>query len=225
MYIPDNYRTVAAPAKGAIGLMGLSLGKKIFYDTVVMTGYAKFMQAHFAQSYFIIADTPKCHNIMALEGVTYDEALKRVCVGGQQMRRFLDKIVAPYLTVHVLNWDDIIEPGYKTNLSFLQEYYQTNDSFRDACNETVLQFLDIPANKAKYEARSMTCAQALARAHYYFIEEMAGVGSFPVTFESPCCWIYPEESDTVALWRTFDDATLSNLVHTPTSLFMPVCFE
>ena len=191
MKIPNRYLGVEEQSKGVVGLLGLSLGKSIFYDRKAMEQYAKYLDSQFSESYLLIADLPKRHNIMALEGISEERAIERVIVASKDFRKFLDSIVSSYPRIHILNWEDATDDNYNSNLGNLRRLYKENTLFREDCNERVNEFLSISANKRRLAVFGKTPGEVVHLASNYLLEELAMLLSLPIRLGEKVCEIYP----------------------------------
>jgi tRNA-dependent cyclodipeptide synthase len=225
MKILERYGKIREISEGVIGFMGLSLGKPLFSDKEVMQRYASFMSDHFSYSYFCIADTPKIHNIVAIDGVTEEEAMLRVSRAGESARKFLEKITAHYDNMSIVSWDEMSDHNYYSNLKILGQAYENHGNFRRDCDEYVLGFLNLPSNIKKIKARPVGLEMVLEQAHHYLMEELAMLLSFPARFEEAVCEIYPGRNEPQEKLQQGMYEFCSKLVFNKNRLFMEVYDE
>ncbi len=192
--ISDEYRNQVKTLseQGAVGFLGLSVGKKEFQDKELIQAYAEYLHNTFNFSLMIVADTPKRHNIRAIEGVSEREASRRVLVAGDDFLRFIEKVTRPFYRVRPTRWLYLAkETPCKDDLMLLNQGYTESTSFRDDCNEHTRSFLKQPSNLAKIEQHS-TLERSVAIAKDYLLEELALVFALPKIFRrNHCVEIYP----------------------------------
>ena len=188
--IPDRYKEVLEKSKGYAGLMALSIGKKEFSDLAAMHAYSTFMFNHFAYSVLLIADRPKIHNIMALEGVSWKEAERRALIAGDDMQRSLEKLVRNLPSVKVSRWADFQDTWYDYNRQvILQEF---SGEFKRRVDALTMEFLELPANKAKWQDPH---TPPLDIARRYVLDELCMLTAIPESFTLPVCEIYPGRNE------------------------------
>ena len=188
--VPDRYKEVFDKSKGYAGLMGLSVGKLAFSHPTLLRAYAAFMQDHFSESVFLIADHPKIHNIRALEGASWEEAERRVNIAGNDMQRSLEKVVSSFPSVRIARWTDFHDIVYTHNFQvILQEF---DGEFKRRVDTITMAFLELPANKAKWKSRA---SPPLEIARRYVLEELALLTAIPFAFKLPLCEIYPGRNE------------------------------
>ncbi len=176
----------------SFGCLGLSIGKKEFENDQIITAYAYYLHETFDFSLMIIADTLKRHNIMAIEGVSETEALRRASIAGNNLFRFIEKKTRRLYNVKVARWDDFMqEVPCRKDLLSLQQGYKESISFRRDCDDCVRLFLENPSNLAKINMHS-TLEKAVSIAKDYLLEELAVMSALPQLFGgSHCVEIYP----------------------------------
>ena len=225
MRIPEVYGKVREQVKGNVAFMGLSLGKPLFSNKRIMSDYIDFLHENFDESYLLIADNPKRHNIVALEGISEEEALKRISETSRNMRVFLEKLASKYLDIHVINWDESIDENYDHNLSILTRKYHENQEFREECDEGVNEFLSIPSNKGKLEGIGSTLERGVEVASRYHLEELAMLLSLPVALGKKVCEVYPGVNKVQEKLQRDNYDFCSELRKNPNRLFMEVYHE
>ncbi len=188
--VPERYQDILKRSKEYAGLMALSIGKKDFSNLTAMREYALFMQEHFAHSVFLIADLPKIHNIMALDCVSWNEAERRAKLAGDDMQRNLDKIVRQIPSVKVSRWADFQDIWYgHTRQVILQEFA---GDFKRRVDALTMEFLELPANKAKWQNRNTPPLEVARR---YVLDELCMLTAIPESFTLPVCEIYPGRNE------------------------------
>ena len=192
--VPERYGEILANSKNYVGLMGLSVGKADFENPQTMTEYARFMQERFAYSLMVVADVPKRHNIMALEGVSEVKAEQRARVAGDDMRNAIEKITRDYPNVKVARWRHFAEEKYSHNLEVLQEAYRSDGEFMDECNCVVWKFLSQSMGNPRTNP-NISVADRVANAKNYLLEELALLVAIPFAFQLPVCEIYPGRNE------------------------------
>ncbi|MDP1694543.1 MAG: tRNA-dependent cyclodipeptide synthase [Candidatus Woesearchaeota archaeon] len=189
--IPEQYwkPLARATAHGYAGLFGISIGKKEFCDLDIMKEYMQFMDQTFRFSTILIADIPKRHTIMALEGIQEPVALRRALTAGNDIEHALERISRPFPHVKVARWSVFSQYlSYSDNLKIIQRSYVADTSFRKGVDSMVKAFLNIPNNKKKWQEISDDPPVALAKE--YVLEELAMLTSFSAS-HNPVCEIYP----------------------------------
>lgn len=223
MKIPNRYLGVEKQSKGVVGLLGFSLGKSIFYDRKAMEQYAKYLGSQFSESYLLIADLPKRHNIMALEDISEERALERVIVASEDFRKFLDSIISSYPRIHILNWEEATDDNYNFNLSNLKKLYKEHNLFREDCNQRVNEFLSISANKRRLAVSGKTPEEVAHLASNYLLEELSMLLSLPIRLGEKVCEIYPGINEIQEKLQTGE--YYPNLLKNPERMFMEVYHE
>lgn len=171
---------------------GLSTGKRLFYDKSYMDRIVLYMRKNAPVSYFIVADKPKRHNLMAIEGYSQQDALRKALGQGDDLERF----IAKYHTVPILRWSHIEQLRvYQHNLQVLQSAWCSNSTFRQDCQKLVLEFLQLPANLQKIHNSGIHLSKAVEIASQYVVEELALLTGFPVTVGGKVLEIYPGRHD------------------------------
>lgn len=184
--------------KQPTGLLGISLGKQHFHDTQNMKRYIEYMNTYFEQGYFLIADHPKRHNLVALEGITYPEADSRMEKQSIDYENFLRKLTDPHPDLHILSFEEyVLADAYQWNLLLLQTAFAQGDakdphSFRSHVEMAVDQFLEQfyvhdqpldPDRPPKDFARDIS--------KEYVLEEMALLEGIQTLLPAPLTEIYP----------------------------------
>ena len=207
------------------GLMALSIGKKDFSDLTAMQEYATFMKDHFVHSVLLIADLPKIHNIMALEGVSWNEAERRAKIAGDDMQRSLEKIVRSFPSVKVSRWADFQDIYYDFHRqAMVQEYaFNADPVFKNGVDALTMEFLELPANKAKWKDPN---TPPLDIAKRYVLDELAMLTAIPHSFELPLCEIYPGRNELQeAIQANQIQCLAQRLSVKPDRVFMEVYYE
>ena len=225
MKIPQVYERVKEQVKGSVAFIGISLGKPLFYNKEVMEGYVDFLHENFAKAYLLIADTPKRHNIIALEGISEEEALQRITTTSEETKIFFEKLASKYSDVHIINWNDASDDNYKHNLNVLTRKYHESPEFREECDERVREFLSIPSNKQKLDEIGSTLEKGVGVASKYHLEELAMLLSFPVSLGERVCEIYPGRNEIQEKLQREEYDFSSELRKNPNRLFMEVYHE
>jgi tRNA-dependent cyclodipeptide synthase len=223
--IPEEYNTTEKQTRGYIGLMGLSLGKFLFNNKEVMAAYASFMADQFSESYLLIADLPKRHNIMALDQVDEEEAYRRIKIASSDMKRFLEKVVMPYSNIKINTWTDCTNEAYENNLLILQKAYMQDKRFRATCDEGVKEFLNLPQNKMKIQDSARTLDDVLTQVARNRLEESAMLLAFPARFDGQVCEIYPGTNKLQEQLQRGEFKFCRDLTIIPTRMFMAAYYE
>jgi len=190
--VPERYERELAASQDYVGLMGVSVGKADFMNPAIMEQYARFMQEHFVHSVIVIADFPKKYNIMALQGVSEDTAQKRAEMAGNELRTNLERVTRDFPTVKVARWRHFMNPDYAHNLRVMREGYSQDREFRQSCDELVMDFLNIPENRARWTERTNP---PLDVAKEYVLDELALLIAIPRYFRLATCEIYPGRNE------------------------------
>src|SRR3989344_6709992 len=141
--VSDRYMEILRNSWNYVGLMGLSVGKVGFGDKETMKAYSEFMHERYPKSYFLIADLPKKYNIMAIEGVDENEAIRRVNIAGEDMARFITGCAKEFPEIEVKRWNDFaIHPLYLKNLALLKGNYERDKLRVELRNMTHYKLLD-----------------------------------------------------------------------------------
>ena len=188
--ISNKYEKEKKESKGSSGFLGISVGKKLFNNKNVIESYAKFASEHFSDFFFLIADLPKRFNIMALENIGEEDALKKVESAGKDTEVFISKIVNEYPNLSVIRWNEFCDSDYEYNLRVLYDAYEKDIEFRKAIENDVLEFLSIPGNQEKLRENKIGIKKALTKSVNYRIDELAILLAIPCKYES-ICEIYP----------------------------------
>ena len=220
--VPEMYVKELAKSQDYVGLIGLSVGKAEFMNPVIMERYAQFMQDHFAYSVMIIADFPKKYNIMALRGVTEDVAEKRTEMAGNELRTNLERVTRDFPTVKVARWRQFMTPDYEHNLRVMRGAYLQESEFRNSCDGLVMDFLNIPENKARWSSQANP---PLEVAKEYVLDELALFLSVPLSFRLPICEIYPGRNEVHERVQNRDFAFCRDLRLREDRLFMEAYYE
>jgi tRNA-dependent cyclodipeptide synthase len=190
--VPDMYRSIQKKSRNYVGLMGLSIGKQDFENTLAMDSYCDFMQENFLYGLFVIGDFPKKYNIMALDGDSEKRAEERTRIAGDNMRNVLERITRNYPLVKVTRWRNFMTPSYEHNLGVLRKAYTRDAGFQESVNDLVRGFLHSPANLIKLRADDRT---QVALAKEYLLDELALLVAAPFSIPSPVCEIYPGRNE------------------------------
>lgn len=191
MHIPEKYNQFINGSKNYTGLMGISAGKPAFSNRKIMKRYIDFMQEQFLESYFLIADSPKRHNIMGMEGVSEEEAMRRADITGYDTLRFMERLVIGSTGIKIKRWRDFSNHQfYTSNLDILNRSYSENNSFKEECNQLVLAFLSNQNNNPNFNA-SISREEKVSKCSKYLLEELAMLLALPAILERPLCEIYP----------------------------------
>ena len=137
--------------KDSFAFMGLSLGKQLFENKNVMYFYSKFLSENFSEAFFLIADLPKKYNIMAIEGVSEEEALERIRNTSQKYKIFLERMTESFPNISIKHYADLQDENYFHNIEILREAYLKDLKFRHQVRRDVADFLCLPNNKRKID--------------------------------------------------------------------------
>jgi len=153
-----------------------------------MRFYVNYLGRHFPESHILIADEPKKHNIMAIDGVSEGEAMRRVRIGSADLERAIRRQIPDefekYISVH--NWSSFNEIGeYKHNLEVLGRAYEVGGEFRDDCDEFVRKFLACSTRRIAGGVE-----RALSIAMNYLLEELAMLNAVETQFSDSVTEIY-----------------------------------
>ena len=210
--IPKEYDSIKESSKGIAGFMGLSIGKKEFYNKRIVESYAAFMSEHFSRAFFFISDFPKVHNIHAIENIFGDKAFRRVNISSIELAHFVNSIISSFPNIEVLQFSGMRYEldAYRGNLSNLNNQYfiqkqkvvLVDQSFYKDCEKAIREFLTIPTNLAKIKANPYnSLEQAIYHAFPGYLEELAMLLTLPRwrrlgnNEQYPVCEIYPGKSE------------------------------
>lgn len=219
--IPKEYKEIERETRNNPGFMGLSVGKKIFENKKIMSQYAEFMNDHFSNSFFLIADLPKRYNLIAIEGINENSALRRVLMAGNNMERFLQKIVKPFSRVGIKRYSELQSKEYEDNLEVLRQAYENNPDFRSECDKAVFEFLSLPQNRRKILERKNLFKDSLRLATNYKIDELALLLAMPLKTNN-LCEIYPGKDNLHERVQNNEFDFCRALKMNPTRRFMEV---
>jgi tRNA-dependent cyclodipeptide synthase len=169
--------------KNSFAYMGLSLGKQLFENKNVMQFYSRFLSENFSESFFLIADLPKKYNIMAIEGVSEDEALKRINNTSQKYKIFLERMTEGFPNISIKHYAELQDENYFHNIKVLREAYLKDLKFRLQVRKDVVDFLSLPNNKKKIDSSQLSFNESVDIAINYRIDELALLLAIPCKYD------------------------------------------
>ncbi len=174
-----------------IGFLGVSLGKPLFNKRTVIHQYCKYLEDNFSAGIILLADTPKVHNYMAIEGLSYEVAKERVDKISKDAQIFLNRVAAGFPSISIFTYNDLVSEEYHHNLSILGREYDSNTEFQSDCKKFVKEFLYLPQNYSKIKSRDESIETCIDTAVKYLLDELAFLTAVPFNFNKPFCEIYP----------------------------------
>ena len=168
--------------KHSSAFMGLSLGKKLFYDKKFIKSFASFLNDNFDESFLLIADLPKKYNLIAIDGLSESEAQNKIIIASREMRIFLERTLKEFDNVKVKSYCELQDENYLHNLNLLKEAYKQNKEFREQIRKDVEDFIRLPINKEKILKRGFSIEEAIDISLNYRLDELAILLSIPCRF-------------------------------------------
>ncbi|MAG45604.1 MAG: hypothetical protein CMH63_02410 [Nanoarchaeota archaeon] len=164
-----------------VGILPVSMGKPYFGDRENMEFYVRYLDDNFSEGHVLVVDSPKRYNLMALEGITEEEALGRI----EEHYGNYEKMVSGMLTntgVSLRRFNDFWDEKCEENLQVFGKAYGTDSEFRADANGLIGEFLEGTRHRTERGVGPEEVKD-------YFLEEMSLLSAISTRF--PLVEVYP----------------------------------